>query len=46
MDGCALLTYPTEAKAEEVRTKILGLQKEYLIELEDAVVAVKEEGGA
>ena len=45
MSDLVVISYPTEAKAEEVRTKILALQKEYLIELEDAVVAVKEDGG-
>jgi uncharacterized membrane protein len=37
--------YPAEAKAEEVRRKLLLVQKEYLIELSDAVVAVKQPGG-
>jgi uncharacterized membrane protein len=45
MSDLVVISYPTEAKAEEVRTKIFALQKEYLIELEDAVVAVKEDGG-
>jgi len=45
MSDLVVISYPTEAKAEEIRTKILGLQKEYLVELEDAVVAVKEDGG-
>jgi uncharacterized membrane protein len=33
--------YPSEAKAEEVRQKILKLQGEYLITVNDAVIAVK-----
>jgi uncharacterized membrane protein len=40
-----VIVYPTEAKAEEMRTKLLGLQKEYLIELSDAVIAVKQDCG-
>ena len=35
------VVFPTEAKAEEVRQKILGLQKEYLIEIGDAAIATK-----
>lgn len=34
-----------EAKAEEVRTKVLDLQKDYLIDIGDAVIAVKSESG-
>jgi uncharacterized membrane protein len=40
-----VIEYPTEAQAEEVRQKLLGMQKEYLIELGDAVVAVKRPDG-
>jgi uncharacterized membrane protein len=36
---------PTEAKAEEVRQQLLAMQKEYLIELGDAVIAVKDAQG-
>jgi hypothetical protein len=32
-------------KAEEVRDKILGMQKEYLIEVGDAVIATRDENG-
>jgi uncharacterized membrane protein len=39
------IAFPTEAKAEEVRQKLLGMQKEYLIELGDAVIAVKDAKG-
>jgi 3-hydroxyisobutyrate dehydrogenase-like beta-hydroxyacid dehydrogenase len=35
-----LIAFPTEAKAEEVRQKLLAMQKEYLIEMGDAVIAV------
>ena len=40
-----VIGFPTEAKAEEVRQKLLGMQKEYLIELGDAVIAVKDPNG-
>lgn len=39
------VVFPSEAKAEEVRDKLLGMQKDYLIELGDAVIAVKTEAG-
>src|SRR6516165_4353056 len=42
MSDLVVITYPTEAKAEEVRQKLLAMQKEYLIELSDAVIAVKD----
>lgn len=45
MSDLLVIAFPTEAQAEEVRTKILGLQREYLIELGDAVVAVKGPDG-
>ena len=45
MEDLIVITYPSEARAEEMRQKILALQKEYLIELSDAVIAVKQEGG-
>jgi len=37
--------FPTEEKAEEVRNKILELQKDYLIDIGDAVIAVKNANG-
>ena len=40
-----VIAFPTEAKAEEVRQKLLKMQKEYLIELGDAVIAVKDAQG-
>jgi uncharacterized membrane protein len=40
-----VIEFPSEAKAEGVREMLLAMQKEYLIELGDAVIAVKEEGG-
>ena len=45
MSDLVAIVYPTEAKAEEMRTKLFSLQKEYLIELGDAVIAVKHEDG-
>jgi uncharacterized membrane protein len=41
MSDLLVIEFPTEAKAEEVRQKLLGMQSEYLIELSDAVVATK-----
>lgn len=37
--------FSSEAKAEEVRQKLLDLQGQYLIELEDAVIAIKQPNG-
>ena len=45
MADLVVISFPTEAKAEEVRQKLLGMQKEYLIELGDAVIAVKDAHG-
>ena len=42
MADLVVIAFPTEAKAEEVRQKLLVMQKEYLIELGDAVIAVKD----
>ncbi len=39
------VVFPTEERAEEVREKVLGLQKDYLIEIGDAVIATKTAGG-
>lgn len=41
-----VIAYPSEAQAEEVRSRLLGMQQEYLLELGDAVVAVKQPNGA
>jgi uncharacterized membrane protein len=45
MSTLVAIVYPTEAKAEEVRSKLFGLQREYLIKLGDAVIATKTEAG-
>ena len=41
MNDLVAIVYPSAAQAEAMRTKILELQREYLIELADAVVAEK-----
>ena len=45
MSDLVFIAFPSEQKAEEVREKVLAMQKEYLIELGDAVVAVKDSEG-
>src|SRR5215475_14154924 len=45
MSDLIVVAFPTEAKAEEVRQKLLSMQREYLIELGDAVIAVKDPKG-
>jgi uncharacterized membrane protein len=45
MSQLIVIGYDNEFKAEEVRLKLLQMQKEYLIDLEDAVVAVKNQKG-
>ncbi len=45
MSDLVVIVYPTEQKAEEVRQHLLALQKEYIIALEDAVIAVKTQDG-
>jgi len=40
-----VIVYETEAKAEEMRKKVFDLQSEYLIELGDAAIAVKQPDG-
>lgn len=45
MSDLVVIVYPTEARAEEMRQKLIGLQKEYLIEIGDAAIAVMHEGG-
>ncbi len=45
MSDLLVIAFPTEAKAEEVRKKLLDMQREYLIELDDAVVALKQPNG-
>ena len=45
MSDLVVIVYPSEAKAEEMRQKLLELQKEYLIEVSDAAIAVKQADG-
>ena len=45
MSDLIVIVYPTEDKAEAIRQKLANLQKEYLIELSDAVIAVKQDNG-
>jgi uncharacterized membrane protein len=45
MSDLIVVGYDDMFKAEEVRLKLLKMQKEYLVDLEDAVVAVKKDDG-
>lgn len=45
MSNLVVIAYDDQYKAEEIRLKLWKMQKEYLIDLEDAVVAVKDEKG-
>jgi uncharacterized membrane protein len=45
MADLIVIAYDTEATAEAARRKLFELQKEYLIELGDAVVAVRQPDG-
>ncbi|GDX39531.1 membrane protein [Methylocystaceae bacterium] len=46
MNDLLVIAFSSEEKAEQVRQKLISMQKEYLIELGDAVVAVKTEDGS
>ena len=45
MSDVVVVEFPSETKAEEVRQKLLDMQNEYLIELQDAVIAIKQPEG-
>jgi uncharacterized membrane protein len=45
MSTLVVVTYDDPYKAEEVRLKLRKLQSQYLLDLEDAVVAVKDQKG-
>ena len=45
MSNLVVIAYDNQFKAEEVRTMLRKMQQEYLIDLEDAVVAVKDDAG-
>jgi uncharacterized membrane protein len=45
MSTLVVIGYDDEFKAQEVRLMLVKMQKDYLIDLDDAVVAVKDEKG-
>jgi len=45
MSTLTVIGYDDQFKAEEVRLKLWKMQKDYLIDMEDAVVAVKDQNG-
>jgi uncharacterized membrane protein len=45
MSDLIVIVYPSEEKAEEVRNRLFQLQKEYLIQINDAVIATRNEAG-
>jgi len=45
MAELVVIAFPNETQAEAVRQKLLTMQKEYLIELGDAVLAVRQPDG-
>jgi uncharacterized membrane protein len=46
MSDLVVIGFDDEFKAEEVRLALFKMQQEYLVDLEDAVVAVKDKEGA
>ena len=46
MSDLVIIAFPDEATAFEARAELMKLQKEYLIEMEDAVVITRSEDGA
>jgi uncharacterized membrane protein len=45
MSSLVVIGYDNEFKADEVRLTLMKMQKDYLIDMEDAVVAVKNQKG-
>jgi len=45
MANLVVIEYDDVHKAEEVRLRLLKMQQEYLVDLEDAAIAVKDEDG-
>ncbi|MBV8103071.1 MAG: DUF1269 domain-containing protein [Hyphomicrobiales bacterium] len=45
MSDLVFIAFDTEKHAEEVREKVLAMQREYLIDVEDAVIAVRDDDG-
>ncbi len=46
MSDLLVIVFPSEGKAEQARGKLLSMEKQNLIAMEDAVVAVKKADGA
>lgn len=45
MTDLIVIGYPNTSAAETAREKLLGLQKEYLLQISDAVIATRDEKG-
>lgn len=45
MSNLIVIVYPSEHQAEQVRLDFIKMQKQYLVSLEDAVIAVKRPDG-
>ncbi len=45
MADLVVIEYDDMHKAEEIRLKLQKMEREYLVDLADAVVAVKDENG-
>ena len=45
MSDLVFIAFENEQKAEEVRNRVFSLQKDYLIEIGDAVIAVRDDKG-
>lgn len=45
MGDLVVIAYDTEERAEEVRTELLKMVGEYLVDIEDAAIAVHKENG-
>ncbi len=45
MSTLVVVSYDTKFKADEVRLKLLKMQKDYLLSVEDAVIATKNDKG-
>ena len=45
MSDLVFIAFDDEKQAEEVRDKVLEMQREYLIEVDDAVVVVRDQNG-
>jgi hypothetical protein len=45
MSDLVFIAFDNEKQAEEVRDKVLAMQREYLIEVDDAVVVTRDQNG-